>query len=117
MYNHFRDTTLGHFPEAALVSDGHGFHWGSTVNGGTNVAGTIFKVDITSGVLTTLVQFGIQQASHKGYLPQGTLVSDGHGAFLGTTSQGGKKDAGTIFKIDIATGVLTTLVELGKVGP
>jgi len=45
------------------------------------------------------------------------LVSDGHGAFLGATSQGGKKDAGTIFKIDIATGALTTLVEFGKVGP
>ncbi len=104
-------------PETALVSDGHGFLWGCTTRGGRDDAGTLFKVDIASGVLTTLVEFGIQQATHKGYRPEAPLVSDGHGAFLGTTMQGGKKNAGTIFKIDIATGVLTTLVELGKVGP
>ena len=74
-------------------------------------------MDIASGVLTTLVEFEEKQSHHKGYEPAAPLVSDGHGAFLGTTSQGGKKDAGTIFKIDIATGELTTLVELGKVGP
>ncbi len=107
----------GSIPIAAPVSDGHGFLWGSTQEGGSDSWGTIFKVDITSGVLTTLVEFEKKESQHKGYRPVAPLVSDGHGAFLGTTSRGGKKNAGTIFKIDIATGVLTTLVELGKVGP
>ena len=107
----------GHVPDSALVSDGHGFLWGCTYRGGSDDAGTLFKVDIASGALTTLVEFEEKQSRHKGYRPNAALVSGGHGAFLGTTSKGGKKNAGTIFKIDIATGVLTTLVELGKVGP
>ncbi len=104
-------------PYAALVSDGHGFLWGCTYGAGSGDVGTLFKVDIASGALTTLVEFDLKQAHHKGYYPNAPLVSDGHGAFLGTTQRGGKKNAGTIFKIDIATGVLTTLVEFGKVGP
>ncbi len=107
----------GSSPGAALVSDGRGFLWGCTPVGRRNNAGTLFKVDINSGALTTLVEFERKESHHKGYRSEAPLVSDGHGAFLGTTWQGGKKDAGTIFKIDIATGVLTTLVELGKVGP
>ena len=107
----------GNGPRTALVGDGHGFLWGSTLLGGRGKVGTIFKVDIASGVLTTVMDFGISGPTHKGYFPQGTLVIDGHGAFLGNTLAGGAKNAGTIFKIDIATGVLTTLVEVGKVGP
>ncbi len=112
-----KGSNLGRIPKTALVSDGHGFLWGSTAQGGSGNAGTLFKVDIASGALTTLVEFERNQSHHKGYVPGAPLVSDGHGAFLGTTQYGGKKNAGTIFKIDIATGVLTTLVELGKVGP
>ncbi len=107
----------GAVPLTALVSDGHGFLWGCTRLGGSDDAGTLFKVDILSGALTTLIEFDRSGTTRKGYRPRGTLVSDGHGAFLGTTQLGGKKNAGTIFKIDIATGVLTTLVEFGKVGP
>ena len=107
----------GSYPQTAMVSDGHGFLWGCTPRGGSDNVGTLFKVDIASGTLTTLVEFERNESHHKGYSPNAPLVSDGHGAFLGTTQRGGKKDAGTIFKIDIATGVLTTLVELGKVGP
>ncbi len=112
-----KGSNLGRDPRTALVSDGHGFLWGCTLLGGRNDSGTLFKVDIASGALTTLVEFEKKQSHHKGYYPQAPLVSDGQGAFLGTTPYGGAKDAGTIFKIDIATGVLTTLVELGKVGP
>jgi len=107
----------GRAPSTALVSDGHGFLWGCTWMGGSEDMGTLFKVNIASGALTTLVEFDEKESHHKGHHPNAPLVSDGHDSFLGTTTFGGKKDAGTIFKIDIATGVLTTLVEFGKVGP
>jgi len=107
----------GRLAGTALVSDGHGFLWGCTMRGGRDDAGTLFKVAIASGVLTTLVEFERNPSHDKGYGPDTALINDGHGAFLGTTLRGGKKEAGTIFKIDIATGVLTTLVEFGKVGP
>ena len=110
-------SNLGAAPQATLVGDGQGFLWGCTLMGGSDDSGTLFKVDIASGLLTTLVEFQPNESRQKGYQPGGALVNDGHGAFLGTTAGGGKKDAGTIFKIDVKTGVLTTLVEFGKVGP
>ena len=112
-----RGENSGRVPCWALVGDGHGFLWGCTPQGGKDDSGPLFKVNMASGALTTLVEFEEKQSHHKGYRPAAAMVSDGHGAFLGTTWFGGAKDAGTIFKIDIATGVLTTLVELGKVGP
>ena len=107
----------GAAPQATLVDDGQGFLWGSTLSGGSGGGGTLFKVDISSGALTTLVEFQWHESGPKGYTPHGALVNDGHGAFLGTTRSGGKRNAGTIFKVDIKTGVLTTLVEFGRVGP
>ena len=107
----------GAYPWATLVDDGQGFLWGSTQDLGSGEGGTLFKVDIASGALTTLVEFDKTESRQKGYSPRGALVNDGHGAFLGTTTRGGKKDAGTVFKVDVKTGVLTTLVEFGKVGP
>ena len=107
----------GHSSMATLVNDGQGFLWGSTLRGGSGDGGTLFKVDITSGALTTLVEFQMNQSRQKGYWPYGTLVDDGHGAFLGATRSGGELPGGTVFKVDVKTGVLTTLVEFGKVGP
>ena len=104
-------------PGAALVDDGQGFLWGCTQSGVSSEGGTVFKVDIASGALTTVVEFDEKQSRHKGWSPYATLVNDGHGAFLGTTQEGGAKNAGTVFKVDVKTGVLTTLVEFGKVGP
>ena len=110
-------SNLGACPQATLVDDGQGFLWGSTTEGGSGDGGTLFKIDITSGVLTTVVEFHRDESRHKGYEPVGALTSYGQGAFLGTTMHGGKRDAGTVFKVDVKTGVLTTLVEFGKVGP
>ena len=117
-----RGRNPGYGVEGPLVDDGQGFLWGCTQMGGSgsganDLGGTLFKVDITSGALTTLVEFQSDESRNKGWWPCGTLVNDGHGAFLGTTLRGGNRGAGTIFKVDVKTGVLTTLVEFGKVGP
>ena len=112
-----KGSNRGALPLTTLVDDGQGLLWGSTMGYKGGHGGTLFKVDTASGVLTTVAEFDRAESRHKGYAPVGALVNDGHGAFLGTTLQGGKKNAGTIFRIDIKTGVLTTLVEFGKVGP
>jgi len=110
-------TCKGTGPVAKLVSDGHGSLWGSTCFGGEGGCGTLFKINAASGVLTTLVDFTRDGAKNRGDKPRAPLVKDDKGSFLGTTTGGGTRGYGTVFKIDIATGVLTTLVELGKVGP
>lgn len=104
-------TNKGAEPLAGLVSDNNGFLWGSTSKGGANDAGTIFKINPATGVLTTVIEFNFAGPSNKGANPAGELLRDQAGFFWGTTTYGGTDGYGTVFKINIATGVLTTLVE------
>ncbi|MGB8168140.1 MAG: choice-of-anchor tandem repeat GloVer-containing protein, partial [Chthoniobacteraceae bacterium] len=104
----------GDSPFASLANDGNGSVWGTTPNGGANDKGTIFKVNIGTGDLTTLVEFAGNGVGDKGFYPFGGLAGDGAGYFWGTTYGSGgalPPSYGTIFKIDAATGALTTLVE------
>ena len=103
-------------PQAGLVSDGSGNFWGTTQDGGASGNGTVFKVNATSGVLTTLVEFTNNGASNKGRLPKAGLVSDGSGFFWGTTYAGGASGYGTVFKVNATSGVLTTLVQFTNDG-
>jgi uncharacterized repeat protein (TIGR03803 family) len=92
-------------PNGGLVLDGRGNIVGTTYGGGTASYGTVFSLNPTTGVLTTLANF----TGPNGAAPGVGLVPDGHGHFLGTTRFGGKSGNGTIFDIDPSTGELTTL--------
>jgi uncharacterized repeat protein (TIGR03803 family) len=105
-------TSLAHFngpngerPSAGLIADADGNLYGTTTYGGASDGGTIFKLNPTTGVLTTIVSF----AGANGRIPYGDLISDANGILYGTTSYGGASDLGTVFKLDPATNVLTTL--------
>ncbi len=101
-------TIKGRYPFAGLVADGGGYLWGTTHQGGAADVGTVFKLDPTSGTLSNVAEFTGFQGSVPGAYPMGVMVSDGAGYLWGTTSQGGENFAGTIFKINVSTGVLTT---------
>jgi uncharacterized repeat protein (TIGR03803 family) len=101
----------GSLPYGGLVSGGAGVLWGTTAAGGANDKGTVFKVNASSEVLTTLVDFTGNGISNKGSGPAAALVSDGAGFFWGTTGYGGANNLGTVFKVNASTGELTTLVE------
>jgi uncharacterized repeat protein (TIGR03803 family) len=101
----------GSSPMPGLASDGNGFLWGTTLTGGVNGRGTIFKVNASSGLLTTVVEFTDNGASNKGRDINGGLIDDGRGFFWGTTQRGGEKYYGTVFKVDARNGLLTTVVE------
>ena len=101
----------GSRPSSELVSDGAGYFWGTTLFGGARGKGTVFKVNATTGRLTTLVQFTGNGSRNKGTYPDGRLASDGTGYFWGVTQEGGANDLGTVFKVSAATGALTTVVE------
>lgn len=106
----FDDLNAGGTPEAELVSDGASFLWGTTWHGDPLV-GTVYKVNATSGLRTTVVKFTGDQIPPKGGHPYARLVGDGNGSFWGSTSQGGTRGGGTVFKVNAETGVLTTVVE------
>ncbi len=106
----------GAYPFAGLVSDGAGFLWGTTQQGGALSLGTVFKVNVSTGAMTTVVEFTHDQASNRGSYPYAALVSNGAGSLWGTTNYGGTAGVGTIFKINTSTGVLTTVVEFTENG-
>src|ERR1039457_5075208 len=107
--------TDGEYPFAGLVQATNGDFYGTTVFGGANDHGTVFKIT-PSGTLTTLYRFCSQTHCADGYGPQG-LVQDTDGDFYGTTNQGGANhDSGTVFKITLG-GTLTTLYSFCSQSP
>lgn len=102
--------TNGAKPAGRLVSDGAGFFWGTTKEGGSAELGTIFKIN-AAGVLTKLVEFTGQTGAVRGAYPRGGLTPDLAGNLWGTASQGGREDLGTFWRVNIATGAFTFLVE------
>jgi uncharacterized repeat protein (TIGR03803 family) len=93
----------GYWPLAALVQATDGNLYGTTSEGGANLAGTVFKITLT-GAFTTLHSFGIAD----GRSPLAELVQASDGNLYGTTCEGGANLAGTVFKIT-PSGTLTTL--------
>jgi uncharacterized repeat protein (TIGR03803 family) len=111
-------------PIAGLVQGSDGSFYGTTESGGTNDAGTVFKIT-TNGVLTTLYSFGMLNNAEYAWLdgaePVAGLVQASDGYLYGTTAYGGtNRNAedlagfGTVFKIN-TNGLLTTLYSFGTV--
>jgi len=99
--------TDGLSPYARLVEATNGDLYGTTVFGGTNVLGTVFKIT-PSGTLTTLYSFCSQASCADGYYPYAELVQATDGNLYGTTEYGGANKQGTVFRIT-PSGTLTTL--------
>jgi len=99
--------TNGSEPISALVQGSDGNFYGTTIYGGVNNRGTIFKVT-PSGTLTNLYNFCPQLPCNDGWQPYTGLVQGSDGNFYGVASRGGPTDHGTIFRITPG-GTLTTI--------
>jgi uncharacterized repeat protein (TIGR03803 family) len=88
----------GAYPVAGLI-DVSGTLYGTTGNGGTNDAGTVFSIDPKTGAETVLHSFG---SGTDGSTPFASLI-DVSGTLYGTTINGGTgtctPDCGTVFSI------------------
>jgi uncharacterized repeat protein (TIGR03803 family) len=89
-----------------LVQASTGDLYGTTLLGGSNGSGTIFKIS-ASGTLTTLYSFCAQSGCADGQEPSG-LIQAADGYLYGTTHGGGINGDGTVFKITL-NGTLATL--------
>jgi len=89
----------------------NGLLYGTTLGGGTNGQGTVFKLT-TTGTLTTLYSFCAEANCADGSEPVGGLVQGTDGNLYGVTEYGGGNGpgsgAGTVFKVTPA-GKLTTI--------
>src|SRR6202521_3634157 len=113
--------TDGATPNGGLVQATDGNLYGTTSNGGTLGAGTVFQITPT-GALTTVHTFCAMQAGcPDGANPQGALVQDTNGTFYGTTSAGGVSPPynayGTVYSLSVGLGpFVETQPTSGKVG-
>jgi uncharacterized repeat protein (TIGR03803 family) len=89
-----------------LTQGNDGNFYGTTQNGGTNGAGTVFKIN-TNGTLTSLYSF---TGSDDGANPQSGLLQASDGFFYGTTYGGGDENGGTVFQI-ASNGALANLYD------
>lgn len=90
-------------PQAPLLQASDGNYYGTTIGGGPNHAGTVFRVT-PPGVVTTLHFFSIDEGAGL----QGTLIEGSDGNLYGTAEFGGLSNQGTVFKIS-RLGNVTTL--------
>jgi uncharacterized repeat protein (TIGR03803 family) len=103
-------------PRGGLIEGGDGWLYGMTNLGGTNDAGTIFRVS-ADGSHESLWSFteGIADDS-TGYSIKGGLTQGADGNFYGMTFGGGLHGSGTIFRIT-ASGEFTRLHSFDQVTP
>ncbi len=102
-------------PYDALVQGSDGNLYGTTFYGGTNGAGTVFRIT-PDGAFSTIYSFCSQPHCTDGALPTTALLLAGDGNFYGTTSGGGafhnsicdSNGCGTVFRIT-PDGMLKTL--------
>jgi uncharacterized repeat protein (TIGR03803 family) len=91
-------------PYGGVIQGSDGNLYGTTVDGGDALAGSVIRLDAT-GTLTVLHSF----SGHDGAGPASALIEASDGSFYGTTLAGLDAAArGTAFKID-ASGTLQTL--------
>ena len=93
--------TDGLTPRAGVIMDSAGNLYGTTLDGGANQLGTVFKID-AAGTETILYSFGGH--ANDGWNPSGSLIMDSAGNLFGTTSVGGSGGGGTVFKVGAGGG-------------
>jgi len=91
----FMGGTDGANPEAGLIMSSAGSLYGTTFQGGTSGAGTVFEV---SGKGKEIVLHSFNGPIDGGF-PYAGLVLDRQGDLYGTASQGGTGTKGTAFKL------------------
>lgn len=100
----------GSVPYSAVIRDAQGNLYGTTVYGGADVWGTVYKIN-TDGTESILHSFA--ETTSDGGMPEGGLVFDKQGNLYGTTFQGGAYGLGTVFKIS-PDGTETVLHSFGN---
>jgi uncharacterized repeat protein (TIGR03803 family) len=96
LYSFAGGTADGGTPYSGVIMDSAGNLYGSTLFGGANDDGTVFKLTPT-GTETVLHSFS--GGTTDGWSPYGGVVMDGAGNLYGTTRYGGSPGPGTVYKI------------------
>jgi uncharacterized repeat protein (TIGR03803 family) len=104
--------TDGEMPEGGLTLDAAGHLYGTTIFGGPNLYGTVFRLAYASGVWTHTILHSFPASANDGIYPEGQLVVDKSGNVYGIGDNGGLYNYGTVFELKPVNGQWneTTLV-------
>ncbi len=104
----FTGATNGRYPEGTLIQAKNGLLYGTTAQGGIYDNGVLFEYDPVTNNLVKKIDF---DGTNIGSLPYGALFQADDGKLYGMTSYGGVYDSGVLFSYEIASGVLTKLLD------
>ncbi|HTZ70252.1 MAG TPA: choice-of-anchor tandem repeat GloVer-containing protein [Acetobacteraceae bacterium] len=100
----FQGGNDGRMPHASMI-DVNGTLYGTTLFGGASGDGTVFALDPKTGTETVLHAF---QGGPDGYFTYSDLA-ELNGTLYGTTYYGGAYSNGTVFALNLATGIESTV--------
>ena len=96
----------GASPSSGLIEGRSGGFYGVTsAAGGSYLQGTVYKIT-SSGTLTTVYAFCIQNGCADGETPRSGLVQGPNGHLYGTTDSGGQYGYGEIFELSLTGQIL-----------
>lgn len=105
LYAFVSNSSTGSFPNTSLIMDSKGNLFGTTPQGGTDNAGTIFELSPqASGAWQFQVLHSFNSTTGDGTDPVGTLILDSGGNLYGATGEGGDHQLGTVFELMPSTG-------------
>ncbi len=104
----------GRYPQYGLVEGSDGALYGTTYGGGSNNAGTLFKLNKDRTDYSVLRRFSL--TGGDAWAPQAGLVEGSDGALYGTTSIGCSNNSGTVFKMNKDGSSYTVLRSFGSAG-
>jgi uncharacterized repeat protein (TIGR03803 family) len=84
-------------PRCVPIEASDGVLYGTTVEGGTNDFGTVFKVNKDGSGFVILHVFA--GGTNDGRIPQGGVTEGDDGALYGTTFSGGQFDGGVVYRL------------------
>jgi uncharacterized repeat protein (TIGR03803 family) len=106
-----QDKTDAVLPYGGLLQAPDGYLYGTTLRGGANDRGTVFRLSTTGSEFSILHSFNGQDGEN----PEGALIVGADGNLYGTTLQGGSSSRGTVFKIT-TSGTLTSVYSFPSLG-
>ena len=94
---HSFTSASGKNPESALIEGRDGYLYGTTDRGGTNDSGVVFKMKKDTTGYTVLHRFNYRTGD--GVRASGGVILASDGLLYGTTSEGGRANKGTIYRM------------------
>ncbi len=105
------DRSQGANPHSSVVVDSQDNLFGTTYGGGEHGNGSVFELAAGNHAITTVASFD----GTNGENPVAGVIEDSQGNLFGTTPGGPNLSSGTVFKVAVGSGTITTLVH--NIGP